>query len=122
MDDRRAIEIVKRLADGIDPFTGEVFPPDSPYQNADTVRSLHKAIEVMESAAKKLRRAKELPERAGKTWDKTESDLLVQRFDEGLSIADLAEGHKRTRGAIKSQLLKLGKFELLQNADRPDGL
>jgi len=36
----RAKEIIKALADGVDPYTGERFPADSPYQQADTVRAL----------------------------------------------------------------------------------
>ena len=40
MEPERATEIVQSLADGVDPFTGERFPSDSPYQQADTVRML----------------------------------------------------------------------------------
>jgi len=36
MDADRAIEVVKSLADGVDPFTGERFPASSPCQHADT--------------------------------------------------------------------------------------
>ena len=108
MDDTKALEIMRKLADGVNPFTGEVFSQDSPYQNADMVRALHKAIDIMDGALKRLHRAKKLPERAGKPWDKTESDLLIQRFDEGLPITKLAREHKRTCGAIQSQLSKLG--------------
>ena len=53
METDRAIEIVQRLADGVDPFTGERFPSDSPYQQAGTVRALHLALEGLT----KLRRA-----------------------------------------------------------------
>jgi len=52
-----------------------------------------------------------LPERAGKAWDKTESDSLVQRYDSGSSIDELAKEHKRTKWAILSQFSKLGKIE-----------
>jgi len=44
MDTDRAKEILELLSDGIDPFTGEIFPKDSPYQHPDTVRALFKAI------------------------------------------------------------------------------
>ena len=111
MDNAKAVEIIKSLSDGIDPFTGEIFPPDSPYQNADVVRSLHIAVDLLDSAIEKQKRLKKLPERAGKPWEKTESDLLVQRFDKGIGISELAKEHKRTRGAIQSQLAKLGKIE-----------
>ena len=36
----RAKEIIEALADGVDPYTGENFPADGPYQRADTVRAL----------------------------------------------------------------------------------
>lgn len=45
MEPSRAIEIVQSLADGVDPFTDERFPASSPYQQADTVRALHLALE-----------------------------------------------------------------------------
>ncbi len=41
MDVDQAIVIVQKLADGVDPTTGERFPAESAYQNADTVRALH---------------------------------------------------------------------------------
>ncbi len=46
----RAKEIIQALADGVDPYTGEYFPADGPYQRADTVRALHVALEVIEKA------------------------------------------------------------------------
>jgi hypothetical protein len=52
MDTDRAKEIVKSLADGIDPDTGITFPPDSPYQRADTVRALYAILEAAESGKK----------------------------------------------------------------------
>ncbi|MBP7431017.1 MAG: hypothetical protein KBC05_16400 [Candidatus Hydrogenedentes bacterium] len=55
MDSERAIEIVQSLADGVNPYTGERFPAESPYQHADTVRALHQALEGLT----KLRRATE---------------------------------------------------------------
>ena len=35
----RAKEILQALADGVDPYTGDRFPADGPYQRADTVRA-----------------------------------------------------------------------------------
>lgn len=39
----KALEIIRALADGIDPYTGEVYSANSPYQNAETVRALFTA-------------------------------------------------------------------------------
>lgn len=106
MDEKQAIEIVKTLADGIDPTTGEVFPADSPYQNADIVRALHKAAEALQISKRK----RSLPARSGKPWDKSESSSLIEQLDKGIEIVELARMHQRTRGAIKSQLKKLGRI------------
>jgi len=111
MDYNTSLKIIQILSDGIDPVTGEVFPADSPYQNAHIVRALFKATEALEAVIKRNDKRKELPERAGKSWDKTEADLLVQKFDEGATVGELAKEHKRTRGAIESRLVKLGKIE-----------
>src|SRR4030042_4022788 len=113
MDYNTALKIIQTLSNGIDPVTGEVFPADSPYQNAQTVRALFTAVDALERAIKRNSKRKSfpLPERAGKSWDKTESDFLIQKFDEGTTIVELAKVHKRTPVAIESQLVKLGKIE-----------
>jgi hypothetical protein len=48
METNQAAEIIQQLADGVNPCTGERFPPDSPYQQADTVRALYLALEGLE--------------------------------------------------------------------------
>ena len=49
MEFDRAKEIMQALADGVDPYTGERFPADGPYQRADTVRALQAILEAAES-------------------------------------------------------------------------
>ncbi len=51
MNPTRATEILRSLADGLDPATGQPFPPDSPYQQADTVRALHAALDALAAAS-----------------------------------------------------------------------
>jgi hypothetical protein len=40
MDAERATDLLLHLADRVNPYTGERFPADSPYQQADTNRRL----------------------------------------------------------------------------------
>ena len=40
MEIREAQSIVKNLAEGVDPNTGEVFAPDSPYNEPRIIRAL----------------------------------------------------------------------------------
>ena len=49
METDTALRILRVLSDGIDPVTGEVFPPESPYQRADTIRALLKAVDALKT-------------------------------------------------------------------------
>lgn len=112
MDSPRAIELLRSLADGRDPFTGQPFPADSPYQQADTVRALYLAIEALKSPAARQKDAPD-PNRptAGQKWTPEEEQRLRAAFASNPSIPDLAAAHGRTRGAISSRLVKLGLIE-----------
>jgi len=105
----KALEIVRALADGTYPYTGEVYPAESPYQNAETVRALFTAINALERAERRRKRKRELPERAGERWDDEEDSVLIKRFEEDVGVKEIAVEHKRTEGAIRSRLEKLGK-------------
>ncbi len=56
------------------------------------------------------KRQESLPENAGKAWSTEEDHLLIEKFDKGVPVKELARHHKRTEGAIKSRLVKLGKI------------
>lgn len=111
MDPRTALAILEPLADGVDPVTGEVLSDDSPYQRAPIVRALFAAIQALERAQKHRQRMKALPARAGDSWTTEEEDRLTQAFDAGNSVEQLAQMHQRTRGAIESRLIRLGKLK-----------
>lgn len=44
MDESKALDIVMRLADGVDPRTGATLPAESPYQDPETIRALFMAV------------------------------------------------------------------------------
>jgi hypothetical protein len=111
MDLKKALEILTALADGIDPATGEVFPADSRYQNPDVVRALHIATAALQTRIASAERNGSLPDNAGKAWSSAEEQLLIQGFDSGKTEAELAKVHQRTRGSIRSRLVRLGKIE-----------
>lgn len=112
MIEQDALGIVKALADGVDPVSGEVFPEDSPYKHIIIKKALCAAATILEEMVKKQNRKMSLPKRSGKPWDRTEAELLIKKYDNGIEIEDLAKEHQRTYGSIKSQLTKLGKIEL----------
>jgi glutathione S-transferase len=114
-----SLKILQALADGADPETGEVFPADSPYQRPQVVRALMTAVRALERQQERERRARRLPENAGKSWDREEDEQLCREFDSGISVKDLAAHHGRTEGAIQSRLVKFGKIKLPDTGNQP---
>ncbi len=45
-----ALPIIKALADGIDPFTGEILPNENLYQQPQIIRALCVAVRVLEES------------------------------------------------------------------------
>lgn len=106
MDKYKAISIVEALANGNDPITGEVFPPESPYQNIEVVRALFMATEALKKVKDKNAPPVKGLENKGKPWSEAEDDKLKNAFLEGSSIEELAKTHLRTAGSIHSRLEK----------------
>lgn len=103
LDNNRHLEILRALAAGTDPVTGEVFPADSPYNTPEIIRALFFAINQLETLAEKGNK--------GLAWNEEEDKLLAERFGNGSKITQLAKLHSRTYGAIKARLLKLGLLQ-----------
>lgn len=109
----RAKEIIQALADGVDPYTGERFPADGPYQRADTVRALYTALEALEKP-KRIRNPRPVDPnkpRAGGPWSPEEEDRLRAAYTAHKPIPEIATDHGRTPGAITARLVKLGLIE-----------
>jgi hypothetical protein len=105
-----ALPIVKALADGIDPVTGEQYPEGSPYAEPRALRALFSAIDLMQREVERERRRERLPANFGKPWNEDEDKAVVEAFDAGASLVDLARRHARTQGSIRLRLEKLGKL------------
>jgi hypothetical protein len=57
----KAIEIVKSLADGLDPTSHQPLISESVYQNTDTARALYTAVQVLEESRQREERKAQLP-------------------------------------------------------------
>ena len=114
MDTAYATELLKGLADGINPLTGERLSMEDSCNQPDIIRALHMAVAVME---KKAVKEKVLPENAGKSWAAEDDKDLGEMFDRGCSRKELCEHFKRTSGAIAARLVRIGKIK-----DRDDWL
>lgn len=113
MDDSKALGIVSALANGVNPLTGEVFEIDSPYQSADVIRALYIAVRALEMSSRPKSRGSRtrLPANAGKPWSEQEDLELLEKFDEGISIAELAQVHDRTLAGIQARLERHGRLQ-----------
>lgn len=113
MDVEKAYGIIKALAEGTNPFTGEVLDGTHVCQAPDAVRALCQAANELERMAKRergLQRARlTLPENTGKEWSLDEDRMLLSRFRNGLAVEDMATFHGRTPNSIRARLEKLGQ-------------
>ena len=111
METSEAIRILQALAEGVDPHTGEVYPPDSPYQNPQVIRALFFALRALESKQGNKQPKRDLAENAGAPWAASEDESLCKRFDAGAGVNEIAREHGRTEGAIRARLVRLGKID-----------
>ena len=110
MDANQALAVVRSLANGVDPETGEVFPAESAYQRPLVVRALYEAASALERTERFERRKAQLPAKTGVPWSEDEDRKLLAAFDAGRALQELAAAHERTMGAVRARLLKYGRI------------
>ena len=106
-----ALPIVRALADGINPVTGELYPDQSPYAEPRALRALYSAVDLMQKEIDREKRRERLPANFGKPWTADEDATLTAEFDSGLAMNEMARKHLRTQSSIRLRLEKLGKIE-----------
>lgn len=111
MNTSEAIRIIDALANGINPTTGELLEEDSLYNNPMVIRALFTSLKALERLDKADKKKRDLPGKAGKAWTEEEEKELTDAFDQGIPISEIADRHARTKGAITSRLVKLGRIE-----------
>jgi hypothetical protein len=120
MELRKAQSIVKTLAQGVDPNTGEVFAPDSPYNEPKIIRALFTVHDFVRQARKPRMSADEKrqenldlgrPRNYGLPWADDARSQVATGFEDGKTIEELAATLERTRGAIRAELIRQGLVE-----------
>src|SRR4051812_34537809 len=106
MDHGQALAIVRSLANGVDPESGQIFNADSPYQRPQVVRALYEAAACLERIERFDRRRQQMPPKTGEPWSEDEDRKLLTAFDSGRSLQEIAASHERTMGAVRARLLK----------------
>ena len=117
MELRESRNIVKTLAQGVHPITGEVFPPESPYNDPKVIRALFSILEFAKiprkSVEERRRENQELgrPMNAGLPWSEHDRTHIAEEFRGGKTIEELANALDRSRGAIHAELIRQGLVE-----------
>ncbi len=124
MDEQKACTLISALANGVNPFTGEVFPPESPYQHPEMVRALYAAVRALEyngvapqpiatverTPAAKPRSRAPSPGNVGKPWTSADDQQLLAAFEQGRPAAEIAQMLGRTLAGIEARLEKHGRL------------
>jgi hypothetical protein len=126
MEVDEAKKIVRLLAEGIDPTTGEVFPKESPYNNPVIIRALFSVIEYLKEKPKPKKTVEQKqqdnldsgrPKNAGLPWTDELKTEIASKLRNGTSVAELSSYFERTRGSIVSELTRQG---LIESNEEPD--
>jgi hypothetical protein len=110
MEIQEALNVIRKLADGIHPETGAVLSGDCLYQHPQAVRAMHRAVGALEFQAERERARHFLPKNAGKAWSHQEDSQICDEIRRGFSFEKIAQMHNRTNGSIVARLVRLGKI------------
>ena len=109
MDQKRAVELLRALADGLDPMTGKRLPDESVYNRPEIIRVLHWTLQELQNRADGTSAVN-----AGRNWSADEEARLLREYGAGMPVETIARRHGRTAGAIETRLSELGQRDQIQ--------
>lgn len=110
MSPKEAKQILERLAKGLDPATGEVFPENHVLNSPGVIRALFLGAQALEVEPVKPQKTTHVGQ-IGKAWTAEEERRLIAEFERGVSIEQMSIDHERTKGGIAARLVRLGKID-----------
>lgn len=120
MDLQAARAIVKTLANGIHPTTGQAFSQTSPYNDPEVIRALFVVCQFVRRASREPETVEEKqqanvdlgrPKNYGLRWSAEDREKVASKFKTGSSIADIASELERSQGSIHGELVRQGLVE-----------
>lgn len=115
MELNQSRRIVNTLAQGIHPTTGEVFPPESAYNDPEVIRALFSVLESIKyirgpkrSTEERRRDNLELgrPKNSGMPWTKEDRALVKSSYLDGMAVEKLAKSLGRSSAAIVAEIIR----------------
>jgi len=107
MEIQEAIRMIRALADGVNPDTGEILTEDSICRNPKAVMALNRALAALVT---QQQRELKKPGSAGKYWERAEDEQVCEELRKGMDFNEIAKTHHRTVPSIVARLVKLGKI------------
>lgn len=114
MEIQDALQVIRRLADGLHPETGEILPGDSLYRNAQAVRALARAVGALERQQARERLRGSSPPNTGKPWSDSEDAQLAEELRLGITLQAIAAAHRRREGSIVARILRLRQSTVVE--------
>ncbi|MBL7662342.1 hypothetical protein JNK13_06270 [bacterium] len=107
---KEALNIIRVLAQGLEPKTQAPLPKSNPCHDPSVVRALMHAASALEKKNQEEVRRKIFPSNLGKAWSREDDEMLLADFSAGQSIADLAVKFSRSERGIVARLVKYKKL------------
>ena len=110
MNNEEALKIIQTMIDKRIAYalSSNTMTQNQLNQNQQIITALQLASQALQSKIASNERKSTLPNNAGKPWTEEENQQIIEAFNNGESIATIAERHQRTQGSIRSRLVKLG--------------
>jgi hypothetical protein len=118
MQEQRARQILQALVQGVDPVNGKDLPAGTVLQQAEVLRALLAGVAALDQNAARASRRAQLPQNIGRPWTEEEQGSLIDAFQSGEPLAEIARRHGRTLRAIEARLEKLGLLSAAQRTTR----
>ncbi len=107
MENREAIAIMRALASGLDPESGEKLEADSLCRRPQIVKALNRSLgALLHLEQRELQR----PAHAGRYWSHEEDAQVCAEVHRGIDFHEIAKSHNRTVPSIVARLVKLGEI------------
>jgi hypothetical protein len=106
MEIQEALKIMRALANGVNPQTGEALETNSVCRQAETVKALNRALAALVQLEQ--REGTRLGD-AGKTWTRTEDAQVCEEVQRGIDFYEIAKTHNRTVGSLVARLGEAGE-------------
>ncbi len=105
------LQIITSLTQAVHPFTGEPLELTSVYRDGRILAALAEAAKALEFRDIAVQRRAALPTKAGKPWSQEEERALIEEFERGMTVPEIAALHQRSRSGIVSRLVRLGRLD-----------